>query len=296
VRLVTYRFDGSQRAGAVEGEWVVDLELAAGLPPDLRQALARGDLLERVRDAIRSLPSSPAEREAARDRGVLLALSEVALAPVIPDPDKIICLGRNYRAHIEEAGSTLPEVPELFAKYRNTLLGHDERIRIPRVTGQVDYEAELAVVIGRRGRYIKEEEAYEHVAGYTCFNDVSARDYQLRTSQWTAGKGFDGFGPLGPWLVTRDEIPDPHRLRICCRVGGEVLQDASTGDMVFKIPRLIAFISEVMTLEPGDVIATGTPAGVGFVRKPPRFLRPGDEVEVEIEGIGRLCNPVEAEA
>lgn len=297
MRLLTYRFRGWERAGVLHDRWVVDLERAAGLPASLRQVLAAGaDALSHADRALRQLAASlDQDADRLRAEGVVFELPEVRLAPVVPDPDKIICIGRNYRAHAEEAGISLPDYPEFFAKYRNTLLGHGEPIFLPQVTDRVDYEAELAVVIGRRGRYVSEERAYEHVAGYACFNDVSARDYQMRTSQWTAGKTFDGFAPFGPWLVTRDEVPDPHRLRIGCLVGGELLQDASTADMIFKVPRLVSYLSEVMTLEPGDVIATGTPAGVGFVRNPPRFLRPGDEVEVRIEGIGSLCNSVQAE-
>ena len=297
MRLVTYRHRGSQRAGVLANELVVDLERAGGLPPTLRGFLALGEqgrtAAERaVAEVERRLPD---EEQRLLDQGVVFGAAEVRFAPPVPDPEKIICLGRNYRAHAEEAGMQLPEAPELFAKYANALCGHEDPIRIPRVTDRVDYEAELAVVVGRPGRYIEAAEALHHVAGYTCFHDVSARDFQMRTSQWLAGKGFDGFAPMGPWLVTRDEVVDPHALRISLRIGSEVLQDSNTSMMVFKIPELIASISRIMTLQPGDIIATGTPEGVGFTRQPPRFLRPGDQVVVSIEGVGELCNPVQAE-
>jgi acylpyruvate hydrolase len=207
----------------------------------------------------------------------------------------VICIGLNYRDHAAETHASIPEVPTVFSKYANTLIGDGEPIVIPRVTQQVDYEAELAFVIGRRARYITESDALRYVAGYTLFNDVTGRDYQFRTGQWTIGKTFDTFGPLGPALVTADEIPNPHALPIRLSINGEVLQDSNTSQLIFSIPALVAYLSQVMTLEPGDVVATGTPSGVGFVRQPPRFLHPHDRVRVEIEGLGVLENPVVAE-
>jgi len=298
MRLGTYRFRGWQRAGAFVGDWVVDLERALGLPNSIRALLTLGQ--EALTDCERSLRHyeriSVADSERLKESGMVFAATEVRLGPVVLDPDKIICVGRNYRAHVEEAKSTLPAAPDFFAKFRNSLIGPGEPIRIPKVTNQVDYEGELAVVMGRSGRYIDESQARQYVAGYTCFNDVSARDYQLRTSQWTGGKGFDGFAPIGPWIVTANEIPDPHRLSLKTTVSGETMQDANTADMVFTVPELISYISSIMTLEPGDVIATGTPAGVGFARTPPRYLRAGDEVQVFIQSIGCLTNPVEIES
>jgi acylpyruvate hydrolase len=315
MRLVTYSYHGSTRAGAVLNEWIVDLERAyadllrsrgvpaaaerarALVPPGLRQLLEREEEgLMAAHEAFAYVADRlQAQGQRFQEEGIVVAMPAVRLRPPIPDPHKIICLGRNYREHAEEAGMPLPEAPELFAKYANTLIGHEDAIPLPRVSDRIDYEAELAVVIGRRGRYIGEADAYGYVAGYTIFHDVSARDFQMRTSQWVAGKTFDGFGPMGPWLVTRDEIPDPHRLRIMLQIGEEVLQDANTGMMVFGVPQLVAYISQILTLEPGDVIATGTPSGVGFTRKPPRFLRPGEVVRIFIEGIGTLQNPVVAE-
>lgn len=313
MRLVTYRNRGDERAGAVVGDWVVDLERAAAVLDDPTGVATgvRGTLPATLRGLLQleergmSLASRliaavvgrlDADAEDLREAGVLLNLQEVRLAPPIPDPGKIICLGHNYRAHAEETGGRTPVAPELFAKYANTLIGHREPIQIPKVTDQVDYEAELAVVIGRRGHDIAAEDAQTYIAGYTILNDVSAREYQFMTTQWLAGKSFDTFGPVGPWIVTRDEVPDPHDLRITLSVDGDTLQDSHTGQMIFTIPATIAFVSQIMTLEPGDIISTGTPEGVGFVRKPPRFLRPGETVQVTIERVGTLENPVVAAA
>jgi 2-keto-4-pentenoate hydratase/2-oxohepta-3-ene-1,7-dioic acid hydratase in catechol pathway len=208
---------------------------------------------------------------------------------------KIICIGLNYRDHAEEAKMAIPETPTVFSKWANTVIGHGHPIVLPRNSTKPDYEAELAVVIGKRGRHIAEADWREHVFGYTILNDVSARDFQMATSQWTIGKTFDTFAPIGPWIVSADEIPDPGALKISLTLSGETMQDSSTGNLIFGIPKLIAYLSSVMTLQPGDVISTGTPAGVGFARKPPRWLKPGDTVSVQVEGIGELTNPVIAE-
>jgi 2-keto-4-pentenoate hydratase/2-oxohepta-3-ene-1,7-dioic acid hydratase in catechol pathway len=205
---------------------------------------------------------------------------------------KIVCVGMNYRDHAEEAGLEVPERPVLFAKWPNALVGPGDAIVLPSFTAQVDYEAELGVVIGRRVRDLDAADALDAVAGYVCVNDVSARDVQFSDGQWTRAKSFDTFCPVGPRLVPAEDVPDPQALRIRCLVNGEVMQDSSTEQMVFGVAEIVAHASRGMTLEPGDLIATGTPAGVGFTRKPPVFLRPGDEVTVEIEGIGALTNPV----
>jgi 2-keto-4-pentenoate hydratase/2-oxohepta-3-ene-1,7-dioic acid hydratase in catechol pathway len=217
------------------------------------------------------------------------------MAP-IQRPGKIICIGLNYRDHAEEAKMPIPETPTVFAKWANTVTGHMHPIVLPKNSVKPDYEAELAVVIGRRGRHIAESDWRDHVFGYTILNDVSARDFQMATSQWTIGKTFDTFAPMGPWIVTADEIEDPGALKISLTLNGEVMQDSSTSNLIFGIPRLIAYLSSVMTLDPGDIISTGTPAGVGFARKPPRWLRAGDTVSVKVEGIGELVNPVIAES
>lgn len=289
MRLVTFLHDGELRLGALKEqdgrETVVDLNRAdPQLPVDMVQFLRGGDTLRApADDALRNAPT-----EATHELGT------VTLKATVSNPDKIICIGLNYHDHAVETNMSIPEVPTVFAKYPNTLIGSGELIVIPRATQQVDYEAELAFVIGRRGRHIQETEAMHYVAGYTVFNDVSGRDYQMQTGQWTVGKSFDTFGPIGPALVTTDEVPDPHALDISLSVGDERLQDSNTRELIFTIPNLVAYLSEVMTLEPDGIIATGTPAGVGFIRPPPRFLRQGDTVRVEIEGLGVLENPVVA--
>jgi 2-keto-4-pentenoate hydratase/2-oxohepta-3-ene-1,7-dioic acid hydratase in catechol pathway len=213
----------------------------------------------------------------------------------IERPQKIVCVGLNYRDHAEEQGIELPKAPLLFAKWPNTLIGAGEPIVIPPVTERVDYEAELGVVIGERVRGVSEENALEAVRGYLCLNDVSARDLQFSDKQWVRGKSLDTFCPIGPELVPAAQIPDPQALAIRAIVNGEVLQDSSTEQMIFGVAQIVAYVSRAITLEPGDLIATGTPAGVGAFREPPIFLQPGDEVTIEIEGIGALTNPVRAE-
>jgi 2,4-didehydro-3-deoxy-L-rhamnonate hydrolase len=222
------------------------------------------------------------------------ALADMRLLAPINRPEKIICVGLNYRDHAAESGQPVPEEPVLFAKFSNSLIGVGAPIRLPLAAPMmVDYEAELAVVIGRPARRVSPSMALTYVAGYTCANDVSARDLQTRGGQWLHGKAVDTFLPLGPWLVTSDEIADPQKLRIRCSVNGEVLQDSSTKEMVFGVAELVSFISQTITLSPGDVISTGTPPGVGAARKPPRYLKAGDHVTVSIDGIGDLTNPVE---
>jgi 2,4-didehydro-3-deoxy-L-rhamnonate hydrolase len=212
----------------------------------------------------------------------------------IDRPSKIVCVGLNYRDHAEEQGAPLPEAPLLFAKWQNALIGPGEPIVIPRIVTKCDYEAELGVVIGTRVRDASPENALEAVAGYICVNDVSARDLQFADGQWTRGKSPDTFCPVGPKLIPRDEIPDPQRLAIRAILNGRAMQESTTANMVFGVADLIAYITRTMTLEPGDLIATGTPAGVGAFREPPVFMQPGDEITIEIEGIGSLTNPVAA--
>lgn len=237
------------------------------------------------------------ERIAAKD--LLLdpvPMSEVKLLAPIQRPPKIICIGLNYRDHAEESNMQIPTRPTVFAKFATSIIGPGDSIVLPKASTQPDYEAELAVVIGKRGRYVKAADWEEYVFGYTIVHDVSARDFQLATSQWIMGKTFDTFCPIGPWIVTKDEIADPHALDIKLTIGGDVLQDSNTKHLIFRIPELIEHLSSVFTLEPGDIISTGTPAGVGFARKPPRYLQPGDEPVVYVQGIGELRNPVIAEA
>jgi 2-keto-4-pentenoate hydratase/2-oxohepta-3-ene-1,7-dioic acid hydratase in catechol pathway len=285
LRLVTYRHDGGWRPGLLDAGGVRDtaaVAAAAGLPLDCS---SNRRVLEAGRDVLAELAGHASRVEAA-------ALDAVTLGPPVPDPQKIICLGLNYRDHAQETGAEPPAAPILFAKYPSSLVGHGTPIVRPAISDEVDYEAELAVVLGRRCRLVAEEDALSYLAGAMPFNDVSARDLQFQTSQWTAGKAIDTFAPCGPALVTLDAIPDLQDLRIRARVNGETLQDGTTADMIFGVAATIAHLSRLMTLEPGDIVATGTPAGVGFTRDPKVLLRAGDRVEVEIEGLGVLVNPV----
>jgi len=223
--------------------------------------------------------------------GGIIPLREVELAPPITRPSKIIALGLNYRDHAEEGKGKVPEVPLLFAKFPSSLIGHGADICWDRnVTAKVDFEAELAVIIGKRARNFSEEDGIEAVFGYTCANDVSARDLQFGDGQWVRGKSLDTFCPIGPWIVTKEEMGDPHRQNIKCRVNNELMQDSNTGFMIFGVPTVVSFLSRHFTLLPGDIILTGTPSGVGVFRNPAVYLKDGDEVVVEIEGIGRLVN------
>jgi 2-keto-4-pentenoate hydratase/2-oxohepta-3-ene-1,7-dioic acid hydratase in catechol pathway len=217
---------------------------------------------------------------------------DIVFGPPVPDPDKILCVGLNYREHARESGLEVPSVPVVFAKFRNSLIGPGAAIQLPAVSQQVDYEGELAVVIGSRCKNISAADSLSVVAGYSAFNDVSARDLQLQVSQWTTGKAIDTFAPMGPGLIPAHLVPEPQKLELITRLNGEVVQQSSTADMIFSVAEIIAYLSRSMTLEPGDIIATGTPSGVGFKREPPLFLKPGDVVEVEISSIGLLSNPV----
>jgi 2-keto-4-pentenoate hydratase/2-oxohepta-3-ene-1,7-dioic acid hydratase in catechol pathway len=222
-------------------------------------------------------------------------LRSVKLLAPIPKPPKVVCVGLNYRDHAIETGAQIPDVPTIFNKFSTAVIGPGDTIVLPKVSSAPDYEAELAFVIGRRGRHIAAKNWKDYIFGYTIMNDVSARDYQRATTQWLMGKTFDTFAPIGPWIVTASDIADPHDLDIQLEIAGEVLQRSNTRELIFKIPDLIAFLSSVFTLEPGDIISTGTPAGVGFTRTPPRFLQHGEEVVVKIPAIGELRNPITAE-
>jgi 2-keto-4-pentenoate hydratase/2-oxohepta-3-ene-1,7-dioic acid hydratase in catechol pathway len=238
-----------------------------------------------------------ASGEAAKlDRGRALDLAAETLLAPIPRPPKVICVGLNYRDHAEESKMEIPKVPTIFNKFPTAITGPGAPIVLPKNSQKPDYEAELAVVIGKGGRHIEAGAWREHVFGYMCLNDVSARDFQMATSQWLMGKTFDTFAPTGPALVSADEVPDPHNLDIRLTINGEVLQSSNTRHLIFDIPALVEYLASAFTLEPGDIISTGTPAGVGFARKPPRWLRPGDVVTVTVGGVGELTNPVVAEA
>jgi 2-keto-4-pentenoate hydratase/2-oxohepta-3-ene-1,7-dioic acid hydratase in catechol pathway len=284
MRLATLSTPAGPRAAVVAGDDYVDLYATdMSLPNSVRVLLSAGlDTLRAVADA------------AKRPDAVRIPMSSATLLPPLPHPDKIMCIGLNYRDHALENNRAIPTEPVLFAKYLNTLIGHGAPIRLPRVSKKVDYEAELVVVVGKKGRNVPEADAMSFVAGYMVGHDVSARDWQFKgeEKQWTIGKTFDTFAPTGPHVVTADEIPDPHNLQIQLRLNGETMQNSNTREFIFTVPKLIAYLSRVMTLRPGDLIFTGTPPGVGVARKPPVYLKPGDNVEIEIERVGVLRNPV----
>lgn len=294
MRLISYRKDGAEGIGVRVDDGVVDLgaaQVARGareLPSEMVALLALGE---------EGLAEVAAARDFAAGRGDLL-VEDYELLPVVPRPPKVICVARNYGAHAKEANLDVLEYPNLFIRFPRSLIAAGEPILVPEVSEQVDWEAELAVIIGRPGKHVTQEEALDHVAGYALFNDVSVRDWQLRVKggQFGAGKNFDGSGPFGPDLVTKDEVGDPSDLAISLAVNGETKQESTTAEMIFSVPVLIEFITKFTTLEPGDVIATGTPSGVGHFRQPPEYLRAGDVVEMEIERVGRQSNPVAAEA
>jgi 2-keto-4-pentenoate hydratase/2-oxohepta-3-ene-1,7-dioic acid hydratase in catechol pathway len=283
VRLISCRTDSGETLGVITGErWIAALDLVPDGPATMADLLNDGaGAMTRVREA--AVP----ERILAEGRPT----ARLELLAPVPRPGKVVAIGRNYRAHAEEEGVAPPDAPLIFAKWPSSVVGPGAEISWdPALTGQVDYEAELAVVIGRRARHVSEIEALAYVAGYTCLNDVSARDLQFGDGQWVRGKSLDTFCPTGPVLVTSDEIEDPQDLSICCTVNGDRVQEANTSQMYFSVAKIVSYCSSAFTLEPGDVIATGTPAGVGVFRDPPRFLGAGDTVAVEIERIGRLEN------
>lgn len=284
MRLATVQTSSGPRAALLRADSYVDLHATdAALPPSVRGLLEGGpELLARAKEA------------AARQSAVRLPAPGAKLKAPIPDPPKIICIGLNYRDHAEESGVPIPKEPVLFSKYATAVIGPDEAIVLPPVSQEVDYEAELVLVVGKPGRWIKAEAAMDHLAGYTVGHDVSARDWQLKKDgkQWMAGKTFDTFAPIGPHLVTRDEIPDPHGLGIRLRLNGTTMQESNTRQMIFSAAAVVAYVSQIVTLQAGDLIFTGTPPGVGFARKPQVFLKPGDVAEVEIDGLGTLRNPV----
>lgn len=245
-----------------------------------------------VDDVIHDFSGVPGSGTGLKQGAAVCSVSEVDYLPAILNPGKIVCVGLNYRDHAAEAGLDVPTQPLIFMKYPSALVGSGAPIVVPAFVEKPDWEAELAVVIGAECTSVSAATALSYVAGYACINDVSARDIQSGESQWVRAKSFDTFAPLGPWMVTADEIPDPQKLRIRCSVSGDTVQDSNTEQMVFSVAEIIEFVSRNVTLQPGDVIATGTPPGVGVGMNPPRFLQDGDEVAVEIESIGRLVNPV----
>ena len=281
--LITYRSQASPgwRAAVRQDSRIADLA-TLGFSGTIRDLLKSGP--NALKDVIdRASNSTSAWQEISAD---------IVFGPPIPDPDKMLCIGLNYREHARESGLEVPAVPVVFAKFRNSLIGSGTPIELPVISQQVDYEGELAVVIGKSCKNIKVNEALTVVAGYSVLNDVSARDLQLQVSQWTIGKAIDTFAPMGPGLVPAYLVPDPQKLELITRVNGRVVQQTWTSDMIFSVSEIIAYLSRAITLEPGDIIATGTPAGVGFKREPVLFLQAGDTVEVEISSIGLLSNSV----
>ena len=253
-----------------------------------------GRWFKTARDTAERLARDANALAAARENGWLVPSGDAYWFAPVPRPGKVVCIGMNYRDHAAEIGLGLPNVPTIFSKFSSCVIAPGEPVVIPAGSTQVDYEAELAVVIGRRATRVAAARAYDYVLGYTAFNDVTARDFQFGDLQWQRGKSCDTFAPMGQTIVTTDEIPDPHTLRITLALNGALMQDSNTSRMIFRVPDLIEFVTRSITLEPGDVIATGTPAGVGFARKPPVFLKAGDVMEVGIERVGGLGNPVAA--
>jgi len=300
LKLAVIDHEGKQTLGVWTSGGIVNMAKAAevygnggiSLPGEMMDVIREGEAaVEALRSFLAQLPPQP-------DRSVLISDEELSFGPCVPTPQKIICVGLNYRRHAEETNSPIPEYPILFNKFNNSLTGHQASVAVPGVTAKLDYEAELAIVIGRRAKNVSQDEALDYVFGYTAVNDLSARDLQLRTQQWLLGKSCDGFCPIGPYLVTADEVGDPNRLAIQSIVNGEIRQDSNTSDMIFACDEIVSYISRHMTLEPGDVILTGTPEGVvlGLPAERQVYLKPGDEVSICIEKIGTLTNRFVAEA
>lgn len=282
MKLISFLRDGQSSFGSVTEKGVVDLgRLMAGQASDIKELLAR-NLTSAAREHVESATSH-------------VSLPDLQLLPVVPQPRKILCVGLNYHDHVVETGRAVTTHPTIFLRMPESQAAHGEELLIPAESSQLDFEGEIAIVIGKRGRRISREKAHEHVAGYACYNDGSVRDWQAMTTQWTSGKNFPRTGAFGPWMVTADEIPFGTELQLVTRVNGVEMQRASTTQLIHGLAELLNHISTFTTLEPGDVIVTGTPGGVGFKRKPPVFLRPGDTVEVEVSRIGTLRNKVECE-
>ena len=283
MKFVTFRnLNGQPEVGVLDGASIYSLA-SAGIS-DMNQLAALG-----AAGAVKKATAAFAAK------APKVSAKAVKLMAPLLNPSKLLCVGLNYRDHALESNMTIPKVPTIFSKYNNTIIGPGDTIILPKHATQPDYEAELAVIIGPGGKRIAEKAWKKHVFGYMNLHDVSARDLQLATTQWLMGKSIDTFAPCGPFILSADEVADPHALNIKCTVSGEVLQKSNTKHLIFGIPKLISFISSVMTLEPGDIISTGTPSGVGFARKPPRLLRGGDVCVVEVQGLGKLENPVEVE-
>lgn len=281
MRITSFEVDGKASFGVVDGDGVIDAGKLAGNVPTLREAIAAGALGDIAKSAAGKGPDH--------------SLKDVTFLPVIPDPDKIICIGLNYRTHVLEGGRDIPEHPMIFTRYPNSQVGHLQPMVKPKVSDKFDYEGELAVIIGKTCRHVPEKDALSVVAGYSCYNDGSIRDYQRHTSQFYPGKNFYHSGAFGPWMVTADEIPDPTKMTLLTRLNGQEMQRATTDDLLFNINQLIAYLTTVTELYPGDVISTGTTGGVGIYRDPPALMKEGDTIEVELDQIGTLSNPIRNE-
>jgi acylpyruvate hydrolase len=328
MKLVTYESGKQARIGVVEGDAVVDVRAAldaaskrqgprslysdskfksaaqtlaasGAAPRDMIGILGRGDEWLKALGAVtRGFANELAGKKESRKtapkapKGLILPLSSVRLRAPIPRPGKITCVGMNYADHAREGGKEPPTAPIFFLKASSTVIGPNDPIVLPPNSDKVDYEAEFAVVLGKPGRRIPEENAYDYVAGYMILNDVSARDMQFGDNQWFRGKSCDTFAPTGPWIVTRDEVPDPHALRISLTLNGQTMQDSNTSNLIFRVPFLVSYLSQSLAWETGDLISTGTPPGVGVHRNPPVLLKPGDEVSITVERLGTLTNPV----
>lgn len=281
MRLVTFKDGGAEKIGVREGDEIIDVSAAA--------ANFGGDMI----GVIEGGDAAKAALAAAAKSGARQAMSATKLMPPIPRPGKILCIGRNYAAHAAEGGAAPPTYPEVFVRFPESLVAHGEPMIVPKASEKFDFEGELVMVIGKTGRHVSEDDALSMIYGWSLFNDGSVRDYQRKASQWTMGKNFDGTGGFGPDIVTADEVtPGAVGLQLKTIVSGETMQNANTRDLIFPIAKLIFHLTEVMTLQPGDVVVTGTPEGVGYARKPPRWLVKGDSVDIEVEEVGVLTNPI----
>jgi 2-keto-4-pentenoate hydratase/2-oxohepta-3-ene-1,7-dioic acid hydratase in catechol pathway len=314
MRFASWVFESRERLGVIKAEYVVDILLGLGFlergevlnervnaaartirtmggpPADMIDLLARGREYWNAVDVIAGALTEAFPRES--PSGLFTPLASARLRAPIPRPPKIVCVGLNYADHAREQGIEPPKEPLFFLKSSNTICGPGDPIRLPPNSNQVDYEAEFAVVMGKGGSRIPLDKAHEYVAGYVIVNDVSARDMQFGDKQWFRGKSCDTFAPCGPWIVTKDEVSDPHNLRISLTLNGVTMQDSNSSNLIFKVPHLISYLSQSLTWEPGDLISTGTPPGVGVFRKPAVFLKPGDTVSITVERLGTLTNPV----
>ena len=287
MRIVSFKCEGENHIGLKVGDEVIDISIAdKDLPKDLLGLLQSNiDIQQQLKSLIDGAPQE-----------AKYLSKDLHFTPLIQHPPKIICIGRNYAAHAVEGGVAPPTYPEIFLRCAESLIGHEEAIIRPLCSDKLDYEGEIAAVIGKKARHVQEQDGLDYIAGYALFNDATIRDYQRKSSQWTIGKNFDGTGAFGPEFVTADELPDGmHGVQLETRLNGELMQSANTSDLIFPMAKLIEILSECMTLLPGDVIITGTPAGVGYVRKPPVFMKQGDVVEVEAEGLGILKNTIKDE-